>query len=95
VINPEDGKDKSFTFDFSYWSHDGYDNCAVSVSWIEIPRERMRPDGYNECGGEGMGTDGATYADQKKVFDDLGQVIESHSRVEECKLYLGRSKQCI
>ena len=39
VINPEDKKEKSFSFDYSYWSHDG---------------ERGRPDGYNECAGEGM-----------------------------------------
>ena len=24
IKNPEDGKEKRFTFDFSYWSHDGY-----------------------------------------------------------------------
>jgi hypothetical protein len=38
VINPENGDEKKFTFDYSYWSHDG---------------ESARPDGYNECAGEG------------------------------------------
>ena len=39
VINPEDQKEKSFSFDYSYWSFDG---------------ERGLPDGYNECAGEGL-----------------------------------------
>jgi hypothetical protein len=39
VINPEDKKEKSFSFDYSYWSFDG---------------ERGLPDGYNECAGEGV-----------------------------------------
>ena len=38
VINPVDGAEKKFTFDYSYWSHDG---------------EQARSDGYNECAGEG------------------------------------------
>ena len=44
VINPENGDEKKFTFDYSYWSHDG---------------ESARDDGYNECAGEGkVRTDG-------------------------------------
>jgi len=60
MINPENKQEKTFTFDFSYWSHDG---------------ERTRPDGYNEPAGPGAGTDGATYADQMSVFKDLGQGV--------------------
>jgi len=60
IINPDDGKEKKFTFDFSYWSHDG---------------ATERPDGYNECAGPGKGTDGATYADQGAVFNDLGKGV--------------------
>ena len=38
VINPADQSEKKFTFDYSYWSHDG---------------ERSLPDGYNESAGDG------------------------------------------
>ena len=24
ILNPEDGKKKDFTFDYSFWSHDGF-----------------------------------------------------------------------
>ena len=57
IINPENQAEKRFTFDFSYWSHDG---------------AKERPDGYNEPAGPGMALDGATYADQDAVFKDLG-----------------------
>ncbi len=36
---------------------------------------RERPDGYNEPSGPGMGTEGATYADQDAVFNDLGKGV--------------------
>lgn len=38
VINPEDQTEKKFTFDYSYWSHDG---------------EKTLSDGYNESAGDG------------------------------------------
>ena len=60
LINPENKQEKTFTFDYSYWSHDG---------------ESTREDGYNESAGPGMGTGGATYADQMKVYSDLGQGV--------------------
>ena len=60
LINPENQQEKTFTFDYSYWSHDG---------------ERTRDDGYNESAGPGCGTDGATYADQMTVYQDLGQGV--------------------
>eukprot|EP00288_Rhodomonas_lens_P002224 CAMPEP_0177731524 /NCGR_PEP_ID=MMETSP0484_2-20121128/22603_1 /TAXON_ID=354590 /ORGANISM="Rhodomonas lens, Strain RHODO" /LENGTH=972 /DNA_ID=CAMNT_0019244655 /DNA_START=136 /DNA_END=3050 /DNA_ORIENTATION=- len=60
LVNPEDGKEKTFTFDYSYWSHDG---------------QAEQPDGYNKCAGPGLGSNGATYHDQQAVFDDLGQGV--------------------
>lgn len=60
LVNPENQQEKTFTFDYSYWSHDG---------------ERARDDGYNESAGPGCGTDGATYADQITVYKDLGQGV--------------------
>eukprot|EP00283_Hemiselmis_rufescens_P005402 CAMPEP_0173429138 /NCGR_PEP_ID=MMETSP1357-20121228/7926_1 /TAXON_ID=77926 /ORGANISM="Hemiselmis rufescens, Strain PCC563" /LENGTH=1106 /DNA_ID=CAMNT_0014393271 /DNA_START=100 /DNA_END=3420 /DNA_ORIENTATION=- len=60
IRNPENDVEKPFTFDFSYWSHDG---------------AKELPNGYNEPAGPGAGTDGATYADQDAVFQDLGQGV--------------------
>ena len=33
IVDPETGKDKPFTFDYSFWSHDGFDDKdGVSVA---------------------------------------------------------------
>ena len=26
ITNPEDGQERKFTFDYSFWSHDGFEN---------------------------------------------------------------------
>ena len=52
ISDPEKSK-RQFTFDYSYWSHDGFD---------------MRPDGYAFPTGD-------RYADQARVFKDLGQGV--------------------
>ncbi|XP_076810506.1 kinesin-like protein KIF28 isoform X2 [Clavelina lepadiformis] len=67
ITDPE-GKypEKKYTFDFSYWSHDGYNE---------------REDGYLE-------PDGSKYADQAKVFDDLGKgVLENAWKGFNCSLF--------
>lgn len=55
ITNPEDpaAEPKKFTFDFSYWSHDGFSTDAAGVM---VPTSSQ-------------------YADQKKVFDDLGRGV--------------------
>eukprot|EP01137_Pigoraptor_chileana_P032728 Opistho-2@22588 len=50
-------KPREFSFDFSYWSHDGF---------------KERADGYLEAAQ-------ARYADQTKVFDDLGRGVLSNA----------------
>uniref|UniRef100_UPI000180AFDB kinesin-like protein KIF28P n=1 Tax=Ciona intestinalis TaxID=7719 RepID=UPI000180AFDB len=68
IISDPDDKypDKKFTFDFSYWSHDGY---------------RERDDGYLEPADQ-------RYADQTKVFDDLGRgVLENAWKGFNCSLF--------
>ncbi|XP_052222139.1 kinesin-like protein KIF28P isoform X2 [Dreissena polymorpha] len=53
IKNPETGDIKSFSYDHSYWSHDGFKETPSGVS---------EPDGSN-------------YADQKRLFSDLGQGV--------------------
>ncbi|KAL4226051.1 hypothetical protein ACF0H5_014039 [Mactra antiquata] len=68
VCNPSKRLDTSrqFTYDYSYWSHDGY-TCAK--------------DGY-------MKPTGDTYADQKRVFEDLGtDLIKSAWSGYNCTLF--------
>eukprot|EP00164_Ancoracysta_twista_P001120 GFYU01001468.1.p1 GENE.GFYU01001468.1~~GFYU01001468.1.p1 ORF type:complete len:1151 (+),score=495.77 GFYU01001468.1:265-3717(+) len=50
LTNPENGEEKKFTFDFSYWSHDGF---------------QVDGNGYSQPSND-------KYADQVKVFNDLG-----------------------
>lgn len=55
LSNPEepDEEPKKFTFDYSYWSHDGFE---------------AKPDGY-------LAPVVPHYADQRKVYDDLGKGV--------------------
>ncbi|EGD76148.1 kinesin family member 12 [Salpingoeca rosetta] len=66
IKNLEEGTEKSFTFDYSYWSHDGFEE---------------KPDGY-------LSPTTPEYADQQKVFDDLGQgVLENAWNGYNCSLF--------
>ncbi|CAH1788618.1 unnamed protein product [Owenia fusiformis] len=66
TITDEKGGTKNFTFDYSYWSHEGFKSNA---------------DGYLEP------TD-SKYADQKKVFADLGQgVLDNAWGGYNCSLF--------
>jgi hypothetical protein len=53
IINPKTGERKEFAFDYSYWSHDGFEMV----------------NGYATAVGD------SKYADQDKVFQDLGQEV--------------------
>jgi len=66
ITDGEGGEPKMFTFDYSYWSHDGY---------VE------QPDGY-------LIPDSDIYADQKRVFKDLGEgVLENAWNGYNCSLF--------
>ncbi|CAJ0926826.1 unnamed protein product, partial [Mesorhabditis belari] len=57
---------KMFTFDHSYWSHDGY---------------KTESSGY-------LAPSDSKYADQKKVFDDLGKgVLDNAWKGYNCSLF--------
>ncbi len=61
IYNPETKEPKTFAFDFSYWSHDGF-------------REEEDPN-YPPPLNKLMIAVDPNYATQKKVFDDLGQDV--------------------
>ncbi|KAK6023770.1 kinesin motor domain protein, partial [Ostertagia ostertagi] len=62
--NPSD--EKWFTFDHSYWSHDGF---------------KTEKDGY-------FSPEDSRYADQKRVFDDLGKgILENAWAGYNCSLF--------
>eukprot|EP00002_Diphylleia_rotans_P023808 TRINITY_DN4688_c0_g1_i2.p1 TRINITY_DN4688_c0_g1~~TRINITY_DN4688_c0_g1_i2.p1 ORF type:complete len:1214 (+),score=278.54 TRINITY_DN4688_c0_g1_i2:125-3766(+) len=66
IVNPMNDEKKNFSFDFSYWSHDGFSTRADGM---------MIPDGEK-------------YADQRRVFDDLGQsVLENAKKGFNCSLF--------
>ena len=66
ITDPEGGEPKMFTFDYSYWSHDGF---------LE------QPDGY-------LSPESDIYADQKRVFKDLGEgVLENAWKGYNCSLF--------
>ncbi|EGD80556.1 kinesin family member 1C [Salpingoeca rosetta] len=53
ITNPHSKEEKRFTFDFSYWSHDGFEEQSDGLL---VPT-------------------GAQYADQQRVFEDLGRGV--------------------
>ena len=53
IIHPETKEEKKFTFDYSYWSHDGYNEDS---NGLLVPTD-------------------SKYADQNRVFQDLGQGV--------------------
>eukprot|EP00327_Prymnesium_parvum_P006600 CAMPEP_0182806980 /NCGR_PEP_ID=MMETSP0006_2-20121128/5888_1 /TAXON_ID=97485 /ORGANISM="Prymnesium parvum, Strain Texoma1" /LENGTH=1608 /DNA_ID=CAMNT_0024932631 /DNA_START=18 /DNA_END=4844 /DNA_ORIENTATION=- len=59
IINPDTEEEKEFAFDYSYWSHDGFDVLD-------------EPAGYNEISTTNPSKFGAEYASQKTVYDGLG-----------------------
>ncbi len=56
--NEPDAEPRKFTFDYSYWSHDGFDTGPDGV---------LTP------------TSGSQYADQQRVFNDLGRGVLSNA----------------
>ena len=75
IQNPEEdnAEPKKFTFDFSYWSHDGFET---------------RPDGV-------MVPTNSKYADQQKVFDDLGRGVLTNAFAGERKEFKHAQKSWI
>jgi hypothetical protein len=64
LVDPESGQDKKFTFDFSYWSHDGFDTkedgetvgvdekyATQRMVFNDLGRDVLNSafDGYNSC----------------------------------------------
>ena len=67
ITNPDDGNEKDFNFDYSYWSHDGF---------------IVDENGYNTSKGAEPSKFGGVYADQQAVYDSLGaQVLDRQPSV--------------
>ena len=69
IQNPEEpgSEPRKFTFDYSYWSHDGF---------------KTEPNGYFSDAGSGK------YADQGRVFDDMGRGVLSNAwKGYNCSLF--------
>jgi len=72
IINPDTQEEKDFQFDYSYWSHDGFD-------MLQTPEDGYPGDGYNapanRKGGPSTSEFGCEYASQKFVYDGLGNGV--------------------
>ncbi|UJR22741.1 hypothetical protein I4U23_025773 [Adineta vaga] len=70
ITDPRSSSDeqKQFSFDYSYWSHDGF---------IELPSGKLEPNNSSSL-----------YANQQKVFDDLGHdVLKNAFEGFNCSLF--------
>ena len=71
IINPDSEEEKDFAFDYSYWSHDGFDVLQSPEADLGLPG-----DGYNaptnRRGGPTTSQYGSEYSSQKHVFEGLG-----------------------
>ena len=74
IINPADNTEKDFAFDFSYWSHDGFDVLEDPEDDLGLPGG-----GYNapanRRGGPTTSAFGAEYASQQFVYQGLGNSV--------------------
>jgi len=72
IINPDTQEEKEFAFDYSYWSHDGFDV-------LEEPDGEYPGGGYNAPSNRNGGTSssefGMEYASQLQVFQALGKGV--------------------
>ena len=74
IINPDTSEEKDFAFDYSYWSHDGFDTLSSPEPDLHLPG-----DGYNapanRRGGASTSQYGFEYADQRFVYEGLGRGV--------------------
>jgi len=74
IINPETQEEKDFAFDYSYWSHDGFDIIDDPEPDLNLPGGGYNAVG-NRRGGPTTSQFGFEYADQKLVYDGLGASV--------------------
>ena len=60
IVNPDTEEEKEFAFDYSYWSHDGFDILD-------------NPPGYNEISTSNPSQFGDVYSSQKTVSSSCGR----------------------
>ena len=87
IINPDSAEEKEFAFDFSYWSHDGFDVLEKPEADLGLPG-----DGYNaptnRRGGPTTSAFGCEYSSQKSVFEGLGLgVLDNALKGFNCCLF--------
>ena len=74
IINPDTEEPKEFAFDYSYWSHDGFDVLEEPEPDLELPGG-----GYNaptnRRGGSTASKFGCEYASQQIVYRGLGRGV--------------------
>ena len=74
IINPDNEEEKDFAFDFSFWSHDGFDQIDEAEPDLNYPGG-----GYNapsnRRGGASTSKYGCEYASQLQVFEALGKSV--------------------
>jgi len=74
IINPDTNDEKEFAFDYSYWSHDGFDTLNDPEPDLDLPGG-----GYNaptnRRGGSSTSKFGCEYASQQFVYQGLGRGV--------------------
>ena len=74
IINPDTLDEKDFAFDFSYWSHDGFDTLESKEDDLGYPGDGFFAPG-NRRGGPTKSEFGSEYASQKEVYEQLGRGV--------------------
>ena len=71
IINPDTQEEKEFAFDYSYWSHDGFDLLQDPEPDLGFPGGGYNAPG-NRRGGPSTSKFNCEYASQKYVYEGLG-----------------------
>jgi kinesin family protein 1 len=74
IINPDTEDEKEFAFDYSYWSHDGFDELDAAEDDLGYPGGGFFAP-KNRRGGPTQSEFGCEYSSQKEVFEGLGRGV--------------------
>ena len=74
ILHPDTHEEKEFAFDYSFWSHDGFDVLEEGEPDLDYPGGGFNAP-TNRRGGPSASEFDCEYASQKQVYESLGKGV--------------------